>query len=154
MATTVDTKGLDRKLKELNKAMTIKAHRDKMGPFIIKMIRKRTRTEGKGVSRTGGNLRTLKQVSFEWAKYRATQRTHPSVSVGSRKSNLTFKGTMLNSLTVQNSTRSLIIGFKTQRQAAKAEGNEARGRPFMNLGRVEIKKASDFLKQNILKKIK
>lgn len=153
MAVKVDDKQLQKKLKDLNNALTSKKSQFLMGKYLVGLIVERTRGEGKGVKRTGGNKSKLKSVSPEWAIRRAAEPgKHPQAATGV-KSNLTFRGHMLNNLNVisAGTGKGVIIGFPDSKQAEKAEGNEARGRPFMYLSRGEITKASEFLKKQILK---
>ena len=153
MTVKVDKKNLDRRFQELIKNINNTTALRQLGFFTIETIRKRTRGEGKGVARPGGNRQTLKPVSLEWAERRKKLTRHPQAASG-RKSNLTFRGTMLDSLAIRRASRgSLIIGFKNRKESDKAEGNEARGRPFMYLGSAEIKDAAKFIKENILKGI-
>jgi len=153
MANRVDTKNLDRTFKNLIKNIKSTQNMKKLGGFAIKTIRDRTRNEGKGVSRSGGNLRKLRNVSDEWAIRRQAFKRHPKAASGT-SSNLTFQGTMLDSMILKSvKPTGFFIGFRTGKEADKAEGNEARGRPFMYLGAVEIRDAATFVKKNILKGI-
>ena len=151
MATKIDTTGLERKLRKLDLSLTDRKSRFLTGKFIVEMIKKRVRDEGKGVSRTGANTSKLKRVSDSWAINRQAFSRHPKAATGFN-SNLTFKGTMLDSMTVLRATKDqLFIGFKSRKESDKAQGNADRGRPFMFLSRGEITKTSDFIKKQILK---
>lgn len=153
MTVKVDDRKLQKKLKDLNDALTSKKSQFLMGKYLVDLIVERTRGKGQGVKQTGANASKLKNVSLEWAERRAKAKgKHPEAASG-RKSNLTFRGHMLNNLNVLSvgTSKGLIIGFPDPLQAEKAEGNEARGRPFMYLSKGEITKASAFLKKQILK---
>jgi hypothetical protein len=150
MAITVDKKELKKRFDKLVKNTNDSQALKRLGFFVIKTIKDRTRKDGKGVASPGGNRRTLKKVSLEWAIRRAGLAKSPEAATG-RRSNLTFKGTMLDSIIIKKASKGqLFIGFKNATEEAKAEGNTDRGRPFMFLGKVEIKNASDFYKENIL----
>lgn len=154
MATKVDTKNLEKLFNDLVKNIKSPAQMKLLGGFAIKTIRERTRGKYQGVARPYGNRFRLKNVSEEWAERRIKETNrHPEAATG-LKSNLTNKGTMLNSMVLKNVTNTgFFIGFRTQKEADKAEGNEARGRPFLYLGKVEVRDAATFLKKNILKGI-
>jgi hypothetical protein len=150
MAIKVDSDELKKRFDQLIDNTRDSDALKQLGFFVIKTIRHRTRKLGKGVARPGGVRRTLKPVSLDWAIRRATLSKSPEAATG-RKSNLTFKGTMLDSMVIKKASRGqLFIGFKNAREEAKAEGNTDRGRPFMNLGKVEIRNASQFYKEKIL----
>jgi hypothetical protein len=132
MAIKVDSDELKKRFDQLIDNTRDSDALKQLGFFVIKTIRHRTRKLGKGVIR------------------RATLSKSPEAATG-RKSNLTFKGTMLDSMVIKKASRGqLFIGFKNAREEAKAEGNTDRGRPFMNLGKVEIRNASQFYKEKIL----
>lgn len=153
MAITIDRKALDRRFQKLIKNMKDTNSLRRLGFLTIETIRDRTRNDGKGVARPGGNRVRLKPVSAAWAERRKKFNRHPKAASGS-KSNLTFKGTMLDSMVIRKASGSkLIIGFKNSKESDKAEGNEAMGRPFMYLGRAEIRDAATFIRKNILKGI-
>jgi hypothetical protein len=153
MAITVDKSELEKQFNKLIKNAKSNDPLKRLGFYVIKTIQTRTRKKGQGVARPGGNRRKLKPVSLEWAIRRATLQRHPEAATGSR-SNLTFKGTMLDSMQIKQASRGqLFIGFKNAKEEAKAEGNEDRGRPFMYLGKVEIQSAIKFYKEEILKDV-
>lgn len=151
MPIRTDSKTLKKRFDNLVKNTNDSTALKRLGFFVIKTIKERTRKKGLGVARPGGNRRTLKKVSLGWAIRRATLQRSSEAATG-RKSNLTFKGTMLDSMTIKKASRGeLFIGFKNAKEEAKAEGNTDRGRPFMFLGAVEIKEASDFYKEKVLR---
>lgn len=151
MPIKTDDTGLQKKLNALDKSLKSRKDRFVTGKFIVEMIVKRTRDKGQGVSRTGARTSKLRKVSPGWAIARQKESRHPNAASG-RESNLTFKGTMLDSLTVLGATKDkFFIGFRTSEQADKAEGNALNGRPFMFLSKGEITKTSDFIKKQILK---
>lgn len=151
MAVSVDTRRLQRRIKKLVDRIESSKERKRLGGFIIKTIRDRTRKKGQGVARPGGRARRLKPVTAQYAKWRVRQRRHPEAATG-RKSNLTFSGRMLNDLIVKRSTKSqLLIGFRTQKSEDKADGQADQGRKFMFLSRGELVKTTDFIKEQILR---
>jgi hypothetical protein len=121
----------------------------KLGGFIIRTIRERTRGRAQGVSAPGGNATRLKRVGDKYAKWRAKQPRHPDAATG-RTSNLTFKGKMLDAMIVKKATATkLFIGFRTQKEADKAVWQEQQGRRFLVLSGKEIKDAAAFVKQGL-----
>lgn len=121
----------------------------KLGGYIIKTIRARTRGQGRGVGSPGGYAVKLRRVSDKYAKWRVKQSRHPEAATG-EASNLTFKGTMLDSLIIKQASRTnLFIGFKSQKQADKAQGQAEQGRRFLFLSGKEAKDAANFVKMNL-----
>jgi hypothetical protein len=152
MANKVDDKLLRKKLKAIQDALNTKDKNLMMGRWVVDLIRERTRGTGRGVPRVGANLRKLKNVTPEWAERRKSGARGDAAT--GLNSNLTYKGTMLDKLSVVKATKnSFFIGWNSEEEAEKAEGNEARGRPFMYLSKGEITKASNYLKKSILKNI-
>jgi len=124
----------------------------KVGNFLIKMIKVRTRSEGKGVARPGGPTRKLKRVGDKYAKWRANRPAHPEAATGIN-SNLTLKGTLLDSMVLRKATRKqILIGFKNTKEEKVAEGQAAQGRTFLVLSAGEITEARKYL-ISILKKL-
>lgn len=153
MSITVDSRELNRRFKELIKNTNDSLALRQLGFFVIKTIRHRTRKLGKGVARPGGARRTLKPVSLEWAIRRSKLARSPEAASG-RKSNLTFKGTMLNSIEILKASKGdLVIGFNDSKEEAKAEANTDRGRAFMFLGKVEARDAAAFFKEKVLRNV-
>lgn len=154
MPTKVDSTNLERELNAVKSQLKKRKIMFLTAKFVISMIVKRTRDEAKGVSSHRGRKESLKKVSPEWANFRKKiADKHPKAPKG-RKSNLTFKGTMLDSLTVLKVTNdNFFIGWNESKEADKAKGNADRGRPFMFLSRSEVTKTSDFIKMQILKNI-
>lgn len=151
MAVKVDSRRLQTKFKTLLRKVNDPKTFRLLGFFVIKTIRDRTRDKGQGVKTSGGRVAKLKGVSKQWAKRRVKQRRHPKAATG-RRSNLTFKGTMLDSMIIKRANKQgIFIGFKNAKQEDKAEGQANQGRVFMNLSAREIKSSSDFLKEQILK---
>lgn len=121
----------------------------KLGGYVIKTIRQRTRGEGKGVGRPGGNATKLRRVTDKYAKWRTKQPRHPEAATGT-SSNLTFKGTMLDSMIIKTATANkLFIGFRSAKEQEKADGQEEQGRRFMFLSGKEIKDAANYVKMNL-----
>ena len=149
----VKDKFIREKLAELNDAMRSKRYVEPMGEFVVSMVRERTREGYRGVQDTGRNTTKLKDVTPKWAKRRVKEPgRHPKAARG-RKSNLTHTGAMLDNLQRLPTFSGLVIGFTSPKQADKAQGNAAKGRPFMNLSKGEISKAVDFLRRKLLKNI-
>jgi|SRR6478752_9006003 len=121
----------------------------RLGGYVIKQIRQRTRGEGKGVGRPGGNAVKLRRVTDKYAKWRARQVRHPEAASG-KSSNLTFRGTMLDSLIIKTATANkLFIGLRTIKEQEKAEGQAEQGRRFMFLSGKEIRDAANYVKLNL-----
>ena len=152
MAVSVDSRELKKKLDRIVKSLNSKNRNLVMAKWTVDTIRDRTRGTGRGVPRVGANLRKLKNVTPEWAERRkAGARSDAATGLNS---NLTYQGTMLDKLQVLSASKNnFFIGWRSQKEAKKAEGNEARGRPFMYLSKGEITKATNFLRREILKNI-
>lgn len=149
---TVTITGLDKvqaAFADIIKAISSPQQMRKLGGYVIKTIRERTRGQGKGVGRPGGNATKLKRVTDKYAKWRAKQARHPEAASGT-SSNLTFKGTMLNSMIIKSATKSsLFIGFRNNNEAVKADAQHEQGRRFMFLSGKEIKDAASYVKRNL-----
>lgn len=123
-----------------------------LGGYLIQTIRKRTRGEAKGVSVPGGNAARLRRVTDKYAKWRVKQQRHPEAATG-RASNLTFTGKMLDAMILKRATTSqLFIGFRSQKEADKAEWQEEQGRRFLVLSGKEIKDAAAYVKRNLARR--
>lgn len=121
----------------------------RLGTYLIRTIKERTRGRGQGVSKPGGQATKLKRVTDKYAKWRVKQPRHPDAATG-RSSNLTFSGKMLDALIVKKAnTKQLFIGFKTQKEADKSGWQEEQGRRFLVLSGKEIKDAASFVKSGL-----
>ena len=151
MTVKVDSSQLKRRFKNLLNKIEDRDTFRALGFFVISTVRERTRKKGQGVKNAGGRASKLKIVSKAWAKRRVKEQRHPEAATG-RKSNLTFKGTLLDSMIIKRADkRGLFIGFKNVKQEDKAEGQANQGRVFMNLSGKEIRSSIDFLKKEILR---
>lgn len=151
MGVKIDRRGLDRKLKILLGNVKSRKTFLKIGFFVIKTVKDRTRKQGQGVRTPNGRKERLKKVSEQWAKRRKKESRHPEAATG-RASNLTFKGQLLDGMIVKRANSDgIFIGFKRVQDEKKAEGQAEQGRIFMNLSRSEIRSTSDFIKSQILK---
>lgn len=155
MATTKQQ--MDAFTRALNKAMAKTVDRKSMieyGKLVVDLVVARTRYKGQGVAENGGRARKLKSVSAKYAKRRQNMERHPDAANG-RKSNLTLTGEMLDSLTVIKSrNKSVEVGWNDKDEAAKARGNEDRGRPFLNLTTSEVNIISKQLDKKLSKEAK
>jgi len=131
---------------------------NQMGLVAIDLIVDRTR-KGKGVKKTGGNRVKLKALSKAYIKYRKTQKLHSTTSP--RKSNLTFTGQMLESVKILKSTKdsAFSIGPSGRRKDGKRNADVSRwvtekGRPFMNLGKVEIRELHRILEARLKERVR
>lgn len=125
----------------------------KMGLAAVDIVVTRTR-KGFGVKKTGGNRKKLKALSKGYIARRKMSNLHRTTSP--RKSNLTFTGQMLESVKVLRSTKksSFSIGPSGRRSDGKRNADVGRwvsdqGRPFMNLGRLEIKELSKIMRSQM-----
>jgi hypothetical protein len=134
-----DLKKFSRDLTKLFSSIESKKEMIALGNDSIDIIVDRTRGDYKGVANVGGNRKTLKEVTKKYAEWRRKQKVrHPDGAKG-RRSNLTFTGEMLDKLSVVKASKSNVtIGHKDKKNAAKTEGQEAQGRPYLYLGRSEI----------------
>ena len=151
---TIDKRRLDRRFKKLTQNIESSSQMKKLGGFIIKTIRERTRGDGKGVKRPDGNRRKLKEVSKRYALWREKQSDKSVEAAKGRDSNLTFSGKMLDNLIIKKATKTeLFIGFRGKLNEDKAQAQHDMGRAFMFLGKVEQRNAAEFVRNNILKNI-
>jgi len=149
----VDKRRLDARIDRLLKKVKDPKIFRKFGGFVIQTIRIRTRGRGKGVPRPGGREKNLKQVGSKWAKRRLKFERHPEAATG-RRSNLTFKGTMLDNMIIKRSDKSgVLVGFRNIKEEKKADGQAEQGRVFLNLSGKEIRSSADFLKSLVLKNV-
>jgi len=99
------------------------------------LIQRRTR-EGKGVATDGNATYTLKKLSARYIDFRKRQTLSPHTTA--TKSNLTFTGEMLGSLTAKRDSPGrwlIILKGSRNRKLAKYV---AKARPFMHLSGGEI----------------
>jgi len=152
MKGTAEVRSMFRQLMDMiNSAETMRA----LGGFSIKTIQKRTRGEGKGVSRAGGISRKLKRVTPDYAEQRRRKKgKHPAAATGTT-SNLTLFGPLINTLVIKRATKTdLRIGFLNLKEEKKAEGQERQGRTFMVLSGKEIKDAKKFLSDLVANQVR
>lgn len=129
--------------------------------FLAGEVKKRTRL-GYGVDSPGANRKGLKALSPNYIKKRRLDkkrgRLHPDTTPS--KSNLTRTGQMLNSLQGKaQSGRKGIINLKASRNDGKtnpeiAGYNEEKGRKFMNLSNLELKRARQLVRENLIVEVK
>lgn len=130
----------------------------------IEQIRKRTRS-GFGVPEARGNVVRLKSLSRAYVEYRKISKARGKLSSETTpgKSNLTFTGSLLDSLIVRevdvgkqkifiNANRKRRKGGVTNEQVA--EFVAAQGRAFLNLSRNEVTKISRAYKNSLLNSVK
>lgn len=128
------------------------------GQFIIDMIKLRTRL-GYGVDRDGAQREKLKPLSEKYIKARGKNSLSSETSKG--KSNLTFSGQLLNSLTIISANvKNVVIGAVGSRRDSKANNAEVagyvaeQGRKFLNLSNVEKKRLADQIKRDVIQALK
>jgi len=127
-----------------------------LGALAAKMIVKRTRA-GSGVRNSGGNVVKLKRLSTQYIEFRKRHTLSNTTSPGT--SNLTFTGKMLKSIRVTSiktgigGKSELIVGPYGGFNIKKAEWVSV-DRPFMNLGKTEIKKITELMGKRIRNNVK
>lgn len=114
-----------------------------LAAFAIQLIVRRTR-EGRGVKRPGAATYRLKPLSASYIAFRRKNRSALSPFTSPGKSNLTFTGQLLNSLTLKKGSRVLTITPSGIRNDGKTNAAVARYvsrvRPFLALSGDEQKK--------------
>lgn len=134
--------------KQINKEMqkiVEKAVRKKILPMIKEIILSRTRGEGKGVNREGGNRTKLAELEESTIRKRSRLQLHSETSPS--RSNLTETGKLLDSMSLSFDGKNITVSFKGSRKRGnKTVRNQdiaeyvSVKRPFANLGKVELKK--------------
>lgn len=128
-----------------------------LGFEAIDIIVERTR-KGQGVKRTGGRKGRLKRLSPRYIAYRKTQRLDRTTSP--RKSNLTFTGQMLRSMTVKTSSNRRVTWGPNKRRRKGGLTNERLGeivsiaRPFNNLSSRELTKLAKNIERVLARQLK
>ena len=134
---------------------------NKLGNFVVQMILDRTRVDHRRVGIAGGNrvkIEPLKQSTI--SRRRRVAGLHPSTSP--ETSNLTMKGDMLNSLTFNTvpsgDNFKLTVYFNDPKMSFRADvliagSDKMKPRPFMDIGRTELKKIEKLAEELIQKEI-
>jgi hypothetical protein len=130
----------------LNKTVediTSKDQLEDIGKAIAEIIKVRTRL-GYGVSRQGGKREELNSLSKKYTRYRRKNRRLLSSSTRPNKSNLTFTGQMLDSITFKAGRGKLRVEPSGRRRDGLtnlklAEHVTDKGRPFFLLSDNELK---------------
>lgn len=137
MAASDDLKRVIRDIEKSLKRSVSSREMQRLGKMAIQIIQRRTR-RGRGVSKSGGSVRTLKRLSPNYIAARKRQRRKLSRFTSPGKSNLTFTGKMLSSMQATVVKQGHVrIGFKGRRNEKVAE-YVSKQRPFNNLARKEI----------------
>jgi hypothetical protein len=128
----------------------------KLGTEMAKMIQIRTRL-GYGVSRDGAQRRPLKRLSPSYVEFRKATRHRLSPYTSPKKSNLTYSGRLLGSLSaLRAKDGSVSVGPKGSRNI-KVHGYVSEKRPYLFLSDLEIKKLRreyDLIVQKIAKEFR
>lgn len=155
------TKGFTKFIKNIKAVTDIKT-RDYLSERFISEARKviLARTiAGQGVSETGGSIGRLKPLSKKYISYRQRYKSSLASYTSPSKSNLTFSGELLSSLT-QKRVRpgNWQLFFKgnhgTGISNARLARYVSRDRPFLNLGRTELRALNEFYKKEFVKLVK
>ena len=143
--------------RRFSRALTDKDMRE-LGTLAANLIRKRTRAGG-SVRNTGGNVVKLKRLSDQYKNFRNRNSGDLHKTTVPWTSNLTFTGRMLKSIRVTSiktgirGKSELIVGPFGGFNIKKAEWVSV-DRPFMNLGKTEIKKITDLMAKRIRNNVK
>ena len=128
----------------------------------ISIISKRTRG-GFGVKQAGGNAERLKKLSSTYVEYRKRSDKLNRGLTTPGKSNLTFTGKLLESLTVKQvnviQQKVFINGNRRRRAGGKTNEDVAgfvseQGREFLNLSRRELEKVAVAYRRNLVANLK
>jgi hypothetical protein len=143
-------KDVSRFVKGLSSKLTAKALDSiarEMAHLALDLIRRRTRS-GKGVKVDGGQASPLKRLSPRYIDYRRANSSKLSAFTSPGRSNLTFTGEMLNSMSVlKKSGGGYLIGFKGRRNERVAE-RVSNVRPFLNLSADEQERLAKALRRS------
>lgn len=135
-------------IRAMNKAWS-KTNLTKISNNTIKSIVDRVRS-GMGVKNKSETR--LKPLSQSYIDQRRKSRKLDSTTSPS-KSNLTFSGRMLRSITSKIGTFRMVLGFSNSENKAKA-GYVSKDRPFFDLTKKEEEKLIEELKKPLLKEVK
>lgn len=121
------------------------------------LIRVRTRL-GYSVEKFNGPRTKLEKLALSTKKIRKKFKSLASTTTKT-KSNLTFTGKMLDSIKAKTSGRKAIIFISNKNRAEVAEYHEEGtdkmpARPFMHLGRIEVKELRRDVRERIRKILK
>lgn len=176
----VDLSKFDAKIKSLIKEFSSQSNMEKIGEYAAERIKTRTRL-GRGVEKDGAQPKPLKKLSQSYRDQRKGKIGFYTVGTGANrivvpfepskkpnlsnatsptKSNLTFSGQLLDSITVLRKTASSVfLGFKSNRSDGKTNKEIAefvsKERPFFHLSAPEkngLKKYIQELLNGIIKK--
>lgn len=125
-----------------------------LGNEAVRLIKLRTRL-GYGVSQVGGKRQRLTKLKESYKKVRKDNRGELSSETRPGKSNLTFSGQLLDSMKViKIRNRQVIVGPQGRRKSILGQKRilnqdlarfvTEKGRPFMPLSDLEIKKLDRF----------
>lgn len=128
----------------------------------ISIISKRTRA-GFGVKNAGQNATRLKKLSGTYVEFRKKSKDLNRALTTPGKSNLTFTGKLLESLTVKQvnvAEQKVFIGGNRRRRKGGATNEDVagfvaeQGREFLNLSRREIDKIAVAYRRNLVANLK
>jgi phage gpG-like protein len=130
---------------ELDEAASNETMRD-MAEFVASRLRKRARS-GRTAKRAGGYLTRLKPLSAKYIEKRRRSKLHPETKP--EKSNLTFTGQLLDSITAKIRKGKAVIAPRGRRREGGTNERvsiyvQQQGRPFLFLGRKDTKELIDF----------
>lgn len=129
----------------------------RIGQFMLVLITERTR-RGKGVRRVGGPQVPLRRLSRSYVAQRRKSRLLDSTTTPG-KSNLTFTGIMLRSMTVIRAENFQVSVGPNRRTRRGGLTNQELGeivsrvRPFNNLSKRELERVAEFTDDEIQKAI-
>lgn len=126
--------------------------------IIAERVRIRTRL-GYGVDREGGEKKKLKALSPKYIDYRKKNKAILYNQTTPRKSNLTFSGQLLDSISGRSNPRGIVIYLKDRRNDGKKNVDiknyqEEKGRPFFYLTRQEIVNTEREYRQRVYAEMK
>ena len=110
------------------------------GNDIVKQIQVRTRS-GFGVQQNNARQARLRPLSPQYVRSRrdAAKAGILSNTTSPQRSNLTYTGNMLASITSSASRSRIQFGFSNPEAVSTAEEVQSKGRPFFNLSSTEIR---------------
>lgn len=161
MAETSLARGFSKLIQRIKRVTNINM-RDKLAELYCQQARQiiLSRTiSGKGVSRDSGNITNLKKLSASYILYRQRNRKRLASYTSPTKSNLTFTGELLSSLSIKRFRQgSWQLRFEGQHGSGISNAKLARyvseDRPFLNLSASEQKVLAASYRRNFAALVK
>ena len=165
MAKTTETQiaDLKKKLEDKFGSITSKKNMLKLGKHLVTDMQTRIRLGYGAPTQLGKrqSLKSLKNHSPAYKRYRKKNRSKLDSSTRPAKQNLTFTGQLVRDLRVLKATKSnFLIGHSKKKRTGETLTNrrlsgfvQLQGRPYMNVTNLEFKRLLRFYQNEIIKPI-